>query len=188
MTDPTPHHRRSPLEHERDAGPDLSAEALDAQVDDSAELARKHGIHGTADFIRALGREITALRARLAESEAERLEQARLLGMSGERELALRARLAEAEARAEAIATASDSGWKRLCAQEKARAERAEAAVERAARLAFEKAARAADRCADDGTRLALGANAAINASQIAYAIRALDPDAIAAEARGETP
>ena len=26
MTDPTPHHRRSPMEHERDAAPDTSAE------------------------------------------------------------------------------------------------------------------------------------------------------------------
>jgi hypothetical protein len=98
MTDPTP-----------PATADLSPEALDA-----AEALALNIIGGT--FIADA---LTALRARLAEAEAERMEQARLLGRSAEVELALRARLKEAEARAE----------------------RAEAAVERAVGLALERAA-----------------------------------------------
>jgi len=42
-------------------------------------------------IILAMETENSQLRAQLAESESERLEQARLLGMSAERELALRA-------------------------------------------------------------------------------------------------
>jgi hypothetical protein len=70
-TDPTPPHRRSPLEHERDAG------TIDA----------------------ALAAECAALRARAEAAEAEALEQARLLGMGGEREARLMGIISELEAK-----------------------------------------------------------------------------------------
>jgi len=66
MTDPTPAHRRSPMEHERDAGPDPST------MDDEALLAQIN-CHDPYDV--EFARRFRALRTRLAEAEERAEEQ-----------------------------------------------------------------------------------------------------------------
>jgi hypothetical protein len=139
MTDSTPAACRSPLEHERDAGPILSPEALDALRRDL-----RRGIISYEDAIVIGGKAHDARCLAAADTIA-----------------ALRGRLAEAEA-----------------------------AVERAVRLALERAIRAVVESAAiaDHPNVYMGGatlQARRTAEAFADAIRDLDPAAIAAEAKG---
>jgi hypothetical protein len=74
----TPAACRSPLEHERDAGIDLSAAARYADHLDRMATWAGDAKHISADMIRGLAGEVAALRARLAEAEAAVERAARL--------------------------------------------------------------------------------------------------------------
>ena len=66
MTDPTPHARRSPMEHERDAASDISAEAVEwlARTNEAAGFLQLN-----AATLRALAAERDALRLRVEAAE-----------------------------------------------------------------------------------------------------------------------
>jgi hypothetical protein len=198
MTDPTPHHRRSPLEHERDdaATPPRQIWAAPDDVEGWARIGRWNVEPGWREGDRCYIRDdvtpeehqlITALRARLKEAEAERMEQARLLGRSAEVELALRARLEEAEARMDrrgqiALQLGLDAGkavnpQRGAAAEWQARAERAEAAVERAVDVLRRWQREGCPDCSGD----CASAN-----PPVARCIMQETRAAIAAEARGE--
>ena len=88
-----------------EVGVDLSTsaetkiESLRQQLaEKDAEIARWKGVFGHLGTADECGNEWIALQDRLAASESECLEQARLLGMSGEREAALLGKIERLEA------------------------------------------------------------------------------------------
>jgi len=92
------------------------------RTDDAKEqyLTGKMGIYGVLDEARKLETEFAAMKARAEKAEAECQEQARLLGMSGQREAALLGKIEQLERElAKAKATIEDlfTGSRLTCDQ-----------------------------------------------------------------------